>query len=102
MEWTSLVTGAWLDWGLKGCFFAFDVQTRIAAIVDGGTTVFTATTLTKVGKSILAILAILDHATETKNKYVYVSSFDINQVDLLHVLEKVDGQKWTVQHERLL
>ncbi|OAL43344.1 isoflavone reductase [Pyrenochaeta sp. DS3sAY3a] len=96
MEWTSLITGVWLDWALELGLFAFDFKNRVAAIVDGGDTLFTGTILPKVAK---AVLAILDRAEETRNTYIYVSSFNITQNDLLQAFEKVDGQKWTVKHE---
>ncbi|PSN75101.1 isoflavone reductase [Corynespora cassiicola Philippines] len=96
MEWTSIITGGWLDWGLKGGHYPFDFRSRTATIIDGGETTFTTTTLSKVGK---AILAVLEHAEMTRNKYVYVSSFNINQIELLRALEKVDGRKWDIRHE---
>lgn len=97
MEWTSLITGVWLDWAIEGGLAAFDLKNRVATIVDGGNTLFTGTILPKVAK---AVLAILDRAEETRNKYIYVSSFNISQNDLLLAFEKVDGQKWTVKHEK--
>ncbi|KAJ4992464.1 isoflavone reductase [Stagonosporopsis vannaccii] len=96
MEWTSLVTGGWLDWGLKGKIYPFDFKSRTATILDDGEAMFTATILKKVAK---ALVAILDNAEATRNTYVYVSSFEMTQNQLLHALEKVDGQKWNVKHE---
>ncbi|KAJ8109556.1 hypothetical protein OPT61_g7374 [Boeremia exigua] len=96
MEWTSVITGGWLDWGLKGGIYPFDFTTRTAAVVDDGEAKFTVTTLPKVAK---ALVAILEHAELSRNKYVYTSSFNMSQMELLHALEKVDGQKWTIRHE---
>ncbi|EKG16379.1 NmrA-like protein [Macrophomina phaseolina MS6] len=95
MSWTSLVTGAFFDWAMRDGFFGFDLPSKTVTLIDGGTTVFTATTLPKIAK---AVIAILEHADETKNKYVFISSFNVSQKDILDVVEKVDNKKWTVKH----
>ncbi|KAJ6184420.1 hypothetical protein N7519_005721 [Penicillium mononematosum] len=77
-------------------FFGFDLSSKTVTLIDGGTSVFTATSLSTIGK---ALIAMLDHADETKNQYVFVSSFNVSQKDILDVVEKVDGQKWTVKHD---
>lgn len=96
MDWSSLVTGLWLDWALKGGHLGFDLVTRTATIVDEGKTEFTTSTLDSVGK---AIVEILQHANETRNNYVYTSSFHLCQNDLLAVLQKIDGNEWIIKHE---
>jgi hypothetical protein len=96
MEWSSLVTGLWFDWALKDGHLGFDLVTKTATIVDEGKTEFTASTLESVGK---AIIGILEHADETRNSYVYVSSFNLCQNDLLALLQKIDGQEWTIKHQ---
>lgn len=75
--------------------FGFDIKSKSVTLIDGGTAVFTATILPTIAK---ATLAMLEHADATKNQYVYISSFHISQRDILDVVEKVDGQKWTVKH----
>jgi hypothetical protein len=67
----------------------------MATLIDGGTAVFTATTLPTIAK---AILATLEHADATKNQYVYISSFHISQKNILDAVEKADGEKWTVRY----
>ncbi|CAN9154144.1 unnamed protein product [Alternaria alternata] len=94
MEWTSLVTGLWFDWALRDGHLGFDLVTKTATLTDDGNTEFTVSTLESVGK---AILKILEHPEETKNIYVYTSSFNLSQDNLLTVLEKIDGQDWTVK-----
>jgi hypothetical protein len=95
MSWSSLVTGAWFDWAMKAGLLGFDLASKTVTFIDGGTSVFTTTTLSTVGK---ALVAMLEHPDETKNTYVFVSSFNISQRDILEVVEKVDGQKWTIKH----
>jgi hypothetical protein len=95
MSWTSLVTGGFFDWAMKVGFFGFDLASKTATLIDGGTSAFSATTLSAISQ---AILAMLEHAEETKNQYVFISSFNVSQKDILDVVEKVDGQKWIVKH----
>ncbi|CAN9170826.1 unnamed protein product [Alternaria alternata] len=73
MEWTSLVTGLWFDWALRDGHLGFDLVTKTATLTDE------------------------DHPEETKNIYVYTSSFNLSQNNLLTVLQKIDGQDWTVK-----
>lgn len=95
ISWSALVPGAFFDWGLKVGLFGVDIKSKTATLIDGGTAVVTASTLPTIAK---ATLAMLEHADETKNQYVYISSFHLSQKDLLEAVEKVDGQKWTVKH----
>ncbi|KAH7053452.1 isoflavone reductase [Macrophomina phaseolina] len=95
MSWTSLITGVFFDWALKLGFLGFDFASKAATLVDGGTAVFTGTTLPTVAN---AVIAALRNAEETKNQYVFISSFNISQKDILQVIEKVDNRKWTIKH----
>ncbi|PSN65048.1 isoflavone reductase family protein [Corynespora cassiicola Philippines] len=95
ISWTGVVTGGFFDWGIETGFFGFDLASKTAALIDGGTSVFTSTTLPTIAK---AVVAALDHAEETKNQYVFVSSFNLSQKNILEVIERVDGQKWSVEH----
>lgn len=95
MSWTSVVTGAFFDWAIQVGFFGFDLASKTATLIDGGSSIFTTTTLLTIGK---ALVAILDHPDETENHYVFLSSFNVSQKDILDVVEKVDGQRWTIKH----
>jgi hypothetical protein len=94
ISWSALVPGAFFDWGMKLGLFGFDIKSKTATLVDGGTAVFTASTLPTIAKG---ILAMLEDENTTKNHYVYISSFHICQMDILAVLERLDGTKWTVK-----
>ncbi|CAJ0553077.1 Ff.00g115890.m01.CDS01 [Fusarium sp. VM40] len=95
ISWSALIPGAFFDWAMKIGLFGFDIDSKTTTLIDGGTAIFTASTLPTIAK---ATLAMLEHADETRNQYVYISSFHISQKDILDVVEKVDGQKWTVKH----
>lgn len=81
-------------WALRDGYLGFDLVTKTATLTDEGNTEFTVSTLESVGK---AILKILEHPEETRNNYVYTSSFNLSQNNLLTVLEKTDGEDWTVE-----
>ncbi|KAH8736360.1 isoflavone reductase [Ilyonectria robusta] len=95
ISWSALIPGAFFDWAMSIGLFGFDINSKTVTLIDGGTAVFTATTLPTIAK---ATLAMLEHADETKNQYVFISSFHISQNDILDVVNKLDGQKWTVKH----
>lgn len=95
ISWSALIPGAFFDWAMSIGLFGFDIKSKTVTLIDGGTAVFTATTLPTIAK---ATLAILEQADETKNQYVFISSFHISQNDILDVVNKLDGEKWTVKH----
>ncbi|KAH7252815.1 isoflavone reductase family protein [Fusarium tricinctum] len=95
ISWSALIPGAFFDWAMKIGLFGFDIDSKTATLIDGGTATFTASTLPTIAR---ATLAMVEHADETKNQYVYISSFHISQKDILDMVEKVNGQKWTVKH----
>jgi hypothetical protein len=74
--------------GLTG----FDLTTKTVTLVDGGITPFTTSNVAQIGR---ALVAILNHATETANKVVFVESFTTTQFEVLAALEKATGEKWS-------
>ncbi|KAF2712553.1 isoflavone reductase family protein-like protein CipA [Pleomassaria siparia CBS 279.74] len=95
ISWSSIITGGFFDWGIKVTFFGFNSQTKTATLIDGGNSKFVATNLRQIGRS---IIKTLEKADETKNKYIYVSSFVTSQQEILAAAEKVTGEKWTVNN----
>ncbi|KAJ4297768.1 hypothetical protein N0V90_005663 [Kalmusia sp. IMI 367209] len=94
ISWTTVVNGPFFDWGLKVGFIGINGQTKTATLIDGGKAPFSATNLRQVG---LGVVKILEKAEETKNKVVYLSSFETSQKELLEAAEKFTGEKWTVE-----
>jgi hypothetical protein len=72
-----------------------NAQTKTVELIDQGTTTFTTTNLRQVG---LALVKVLELAEETKNQYIYVSSFQTTQKELLEKAEKLTGEKFRVEH----
>ncbi|KAG7122159.1 Oxidoreductase BOA1 like protein [Verticillium longisporum] len=95
ISWTSIVTGAFFDWALDSGFIGFNILTRTVGLIDGGTTVFTASTLAYIAK---AVLACLERPDETKNQYVFIGEFNVTQLEVLKTLEEVRGESWSVEH----
>ena len=53
---------------------------------------FSVTTLDSVGQ---AVVGVLSHPEETKNRFVYVKDTDISQNQLLEMVKKIEpGKKW--------
>ncbi|KAJ5919380.1 oxidoreductase CipA [Penicillium verhagenii] len=76
---TAVINGPFFDWGLKHSFI-LNLTGPSTPVYDGGDTVFSTTTLAGVGR---AVAGVLEHPTETKNRYVYVSQADVTQNKLL-------------------
>ena len=88
---TLVCNGAFLDWGLQKNLLLNWKESK-PKLFDGGKNVFSATTLDSVGQ---AIVGVLSHPEETKNRFVYVKDIDISQNQLLEIARKVDpGKTW--------
>ena len=82
---------------IEGNLLGFDVKTKSGALFDSGEAKFTASTINKATQ---AVASVLLHPEETKNKYVYVSSFDLNQNAILESLERVSGSKFSMDKSK--
>jgi hypothetical protein len=71
----------------------FDLTSNRAVIWDDGNTRFSVTRNVDLGK---AVVAALEHAAETANKFVYVSSVSTTQNEVLEALEQATSTKWDV------
>lgn len=80
--------------GLRVGFLGFDFKSKTATLVDEGQHAFSGTNLQQIS---LALIALLQKPAETKNQYVFVSSFDVSQKDILAELEKITGESWTIK-----
>ncbi|KAJ6038231.1 hypothetical protein N7460_008002 [Penicillium canescens] len=79
LSYSLLITGPFLDWGLK-MGFLLKRSGPVVTLYDGGERKFNATTLADVGRG---IAGIINNLPETKNKTVYVSSTSVSQKQLL-------------------
>lgn len=72
-----------------------DKAARIATIYDSGNEPYQASNLPFIGK---AIAAVLQHPEQTVNRYISVASFNPTQNQVLEIVERLTGEKWTVNH----
>jgi uncharacterized protein YbjT (DUF2867 family) len=91
-SYTLLITGPFLDWGLKVGFIV-DIQGKKIRLYNGGERKFSTTSLPTIGK---AVAAVLRKPAETKNRAVHVQDAAITQKELLAMGKKAAGAEgWT-------
>ncbi|KAF5009963.1 hypothetical protein FDECE_3870 [Fusarium decemcellulare] len=97
LTWTALFTGPWIDWMLlEGHgLLCIDVKSKTTSLVDAGEPRFTTTTIANVAE---ATAAILLRPNETKDQYVHIGSFNLNQKQIVEVLERLSGTKVSITH----
>ncbi|PCG93416.1 Hypothetical protein PENO1_082510 [Penicillium occitanis (nom. inval.)] len=93
LTWTGIATALLLDWGLTSGFLGYDIPNRTATIWDGGDKRFTLVNERELGQS---VISVLKHPQETANKYIYVSSVETTQKEILQALEGETASKWKV------
>lgn len=88
---TSIRNGVLLDWGLaKGLIVALDSETP--TLYDGGDRPFSVSNLASVGQ---AVIGVLSHFEETRNRAIYVHDLVITQNQVLSIAQKLAPErKW--------
>jgi hypothetical protein len=76
-------------------FLGYDIPNHKATIWDDGTYRFSTSTREQIAE---AVVKVLQHPEETKNKNVFVSSFSVSMSDILASFEKATEAKWEVEH----
>ncbi|OKL57984.1 hypothetical protein UA08_06859 [Talaromyces atroroseus] len=93
LTWTGIATALLFDWGLANGFLGYDIPSRTATIWDGGHKKFTLVNEKELGD---AIIGVLKRPQETANQYLYISSVETSQKEILSCLEEETASKWTV------
>ncbi|PVH76533.1 isoflavone reductase family protein-like protein CipA [Cadophora sp. DSE1049] len=92
ITYTYVINSLFLDWGLD-VGFLLDLKSAEPKLYNGGEYVFSTTTLASVGQ---AVVGVLSHPEETKNRSVFVQDLAISQKRVLELAQKVAPQKkWT-------
>lgn len=95
LTWSSIATGAFLDWGIPRNFF-LDFSEYKPTLIDGGDIVFSSSTLESVGRSVPQTLL---HPEETRNRIVYAESARFSQKQLLALAQEIAPEKpWQVSN----
>ncbi|KAL2810342.1 hypothetical protein BJX63DRAFT_423176 [Aspergillus granulosus] len=93
LSYTIVYTGAFLDWGLRAGFPINPVK-KVAALHDGGDRLYTTTTLETVGK---AVVGVLNHPEETKNRVVRIGEINTTLKEVLALSQEIVGSNgWTI------
>ncbi|KAL3480538.1 hypothetical protein BJX99DRAFT_244275 [Aspergillus californicus] len=88
---TQIRNGVFLDWGLE-IGFQVDLRSENPPFFDGGDRPFSSTTLRTIGD---AVVGVLGHLEETKNRAVYVHDIVTTQRHLLDFARKIaPDRRW--------
>lgn len=109
-RWVGIVNGPWFDWsfrmkywGTPFNYWGINVADRKAKIFDDGLVKCNVSTMAKTGQAVAALLSLPEpELSKFTSEFVYVSSFHINQQDILSSVFKATGtaeQDWTIESE---
>ena len=93
ITYTIVINGPFLDFGLNHGFLGPNLQKKQITYLDGGSTTFSTTTLSTMGK---AVVGVLTKPEETKNRAVYVQDTALTLKDLFRLAKEALGTEgWT-------
>ncbi|RDW60600.1 hypothetical protein BP6252_11983 [Coleophoma cylindrospora] len=91
MTYTFVLNNVFLDWGLQHDFVLSTSNSK-PILIDGGDLLFSATTLSSIGD---AVVGILSHPDETKNRAVRIHDLVTSQNQLLALAKQAaPGRVW--------
>lgn len=94
LTYTEIICSGFFDFGLAVGFFV-NFKDQKATLYDGGDRPFSVTRLASVG---IAVVGVLKHSEETKNRPVYVHEAVVTQNQLIGIAEEVaPGKKWETE-----
>ncbi|KAF7561539.1 hypothetical protein G7046_g2603 [Stylonectria norvegica] len=92
LSYTVIYNAAFLDWGLEKGFLLDFAHPEQQKIYDGGDVEFSATTLPTIAT---AVVGVLNHLEETKNRSVYIQDTVITQNKVLALAKQLaPGKPW--------
>ncbi|KAM3498438.1 hypothetical protein MY10362_008243 [Beauveria mimosiformis] len=98
ISYTFVYNGPFLDWGIQNQF-VLNVAGYKPRLLDDGKALFSATNLDTVGS---ALVGILDHLDDTKNRAVFLEDIKISQQRLLELAKKAAPEKpWEVTYVKV-
>ncbi|GAW10985.1 hypothetical protein ANO14919_003230 [Xylariales sp. No.14919] len=99
-SWIGVVNNPWVEFSIRLGLYGIDLKKRTAAFFDEGNVKANVTTLTRVGETLAALLALPEaELSKHKNEFVYFSSFYASQRDILASAMRATGtteKDWTV------
>ncbi|KAH6673921.1 hypothetical protein F5X68DRAFT_246664 [Plectosphaerella plurivora] len=100
MKWVGLVTGLFFDWCMAQNMLSFDIGKKTAVIWDDGETKFHTTNIGDIGTALVNLFSNSEILSQVENTYVYISSFETTQNQILAELERATGTTFEVQRVR--
>lgn len=98
LTYTFVHNGVFLDWGIEHGF-VFGISEYKPVIIDGGDLVCSTTTMASIAD---AVVGILDHPSETKNRAVYIEDLKLSQNKFYELAQKIAPSKtWDFKHVSL-
>ena len=98
ITYTFIYTGSFMDWGFENNL-SLNLLSNKPEIVEGGDVRFSGILLSTAGD---AVVGVLDHLNETKNRAVFVEDFVTTQNHLLELAKRAaPGRDWAPVHVRL-
>jgi hypothetical protein len=95
MTYTHVINSLFLDWGLRNNFI-LDLSQHKPTIFGSGDEAFSTTTMATAAK---AVVGVLEHYDETKNRAIYVQDAVVTQNKLLAIAKKYSpGKVWEPVH----
>ncbi|KAH8746157.1 hypothetical protein F5882DRAFT_342250 [Hyaloscypha sp. PMI_1271] len=95
MTYTYVINSVFLDWGLQNNFI-LDLSQHKPTIFGSGDEAFSTTTMATAAK---AVVGVLEHYDETKNRAIYVQDAVVTQNKLLAIAKKyLPGKVWEPVH----
>jgi hypothetical protein len=113
-SWIGIICNFWYEFSLAGTSarYGFDFKNRTVTFFDDGNTRINTSTWPQTGRAVANLLSLKvlpDDANDKsaclndfRNKFVYVSSFNISQKDMLDSVMRVTGtslKDWKVSYE---
>lgn len=97
ISYTLVYNSGFLDWGIENDFILSTKEPR--PLIEDGNNVFSSTTLASVAD---AVVGVLKHPEETKNRPVYIEDIKVTQNKLVELARKASPQiKLDLNHVKL-
>jgi hypothetical protein len=95
LEWMAIACGMWIKWSALHDFLGMHIKEKRFVFWDDGNGWFSSTT--EDNTALAMVNALSKKWDETKNRVVWLSDFAITQNMLLEAIERLSGDKFTVE-----
>ncbi|RGP69154.1 hypothetical protein FSPOR_4869 [Fusarium sporotrichioides] len=95
LEWMAIACGMWLKWSALHDFLGMHIKEKRFVFWDDGNGWFSTTT--EDNTALAMVNALSKKWEETKNRVVWLSDFAITQNMLLEAIERLSGEKFTIE-----